>query len=118
MSVNHLTGSLPSEIGNQFPNLEFLQLWGNKLTGVIPPSISNCSKLGYIEMSNNSFSGKLTIDFSKLRDIYLLRLQYNNFHERGEADDFRFVDSLKNCTRLVTLELGNCNLIGVLPISI
>ncbi|GJS89020.1 kinase-like domain-containing protein [Tanacetum coccineum] len=115
---NHLTGSLPSEIGNQLPNLEFLQLYRNKLTGVLPPSISNCSKLGYFELSHNNFSGKLTIDFSKLRDINIVRLQNNNFHERGEADDMRFIDSFKNYTRLVKLELHSCNLTGVLPISI
>ncbi|PWA73892.1 leucine-rich repeat protein [Artemisia annua] len=115
---NHLTGSLPSEIGNQLPNLELLQLRGNELTGVLPPSLSNCSKLGSLEMSDNNFSGKLTIDFSKLRDIYFIALQNNNFHGRGEADDLRFVDSLKNCTKLVDLGLGNCNLRGVLPISI
>ncbi|GJW67608.1 leucine-rich repeat protein [Tanacetum coccineum] len=115
---NHLTGSLPLGIGNELPNLEWLQLWGNELTGVLPPSISNCSKLGYLEMSENNFSGKLTIDFSKLRDIYIIRLQHNNFHGRGKADDMSFMDSLKNCTRLKELVLVNCNLIGVLPISI
>ncbi|GJR38753.1 pre-mRNA-splicing factor ATP-dependent RNA helicase DEAH7 [Tanacetum coccineum] len=34
--------------------IEWLQLWGNKLTGVLPPSISNCSKLGRLEMGNNN----------------------------------------------------------------
>ncbi|GJW50032.1 kinase-like domain-containing protein [Tanacetum coccineum] len=118
LSENHLTGSLPSEIGNQLPNLEWLQLWGNELTGILPPSISNCSKLEYLEMSRNNFSGKLTIDFSKLRDIYLIRLHHINFHGRGEADDMMFIDSLKNCTKLEWLELENCNLIGVLPVLI
>ncbi|PWA41880.1 protein kinase-like domain-containing protein [Artemisia annua] len=118
LADNHLTGSLPSEIGNQLPNLELLQLRDNELTGVLPPSISNCSKLGILEMSQNNFSGKLTVDFSKLRDINSIRLQDNNFHGRREADDMRFIDSLKNCTKLVDLVLDNCNLIGVLPISI
>ncbi|PWA36683.1 protein kinase-like domain-containing protein [Artemisia annua] len=117
LSENHLIGSLPSEIGNQLPNLEWLQLRDNELSGVLPPSLSNCSKLGYLEMSQNNFSGKLTIDFSQLRDINKIRLSGNNFHGRREADDMRFVDSLKNCTKLVRLELYNCNLIGVLPIS-
>ncbi|GJQ99118.1 kinase-like domain-containing protein [Tanacetum coccineum] len=36
VAVNHLTGSLPSEIGNQLPNLEWLHLWDNELTGVLP----------------------------------------------------------------------------------
>ncbi|GJZ11526.1 leucine-rich repeat protein [Tanacetum coccineum] len=115
---NHLTGNLPSEIGVMLPNLEYLQLRNNELTGVLPPSLSNCSKLGYLEMSSNNFSGKLTIDFSKLKDISIIRLSYNNFHGRGEAYDMRFIDSLKNCTRLVSLGVVNCNLRGVLPISI
>ncbi|GJV35192.1 leucine-rich repeat protein [Tanacetum coccineum] len=118
LANNHLTGSLPSEIGNQLPNLEHLQLRDNELTGVLPPSISNCSKLRVLEMSNNSFSGKLTIDFSKLRDINRIYLSDNNFHGRGEADDMRFINSLKNCTKLVWLDINNCNLIGMLPISI
>ncbi|GJR46896.1 leucine-rich repeat protein [Tanacetum coccineum] len=115
---NHLTGSLPLEIGNQLPNIEYIQLRDNKLTGVVAPSISNCSKLRHLEISNNSLSGKLTIDFSKLGYINDIYLGSNNFHGRGEADDMRFIDSLKNCTRLVYLYLDNCNLIGVLPISI
>ncbi|GKC46573.1 kinase-like domain-containing protein [Tanacetum coccineum] len=118
LADNHLTGSLPSEIGVMLPNLELLQLWGNELTGVLPPFISNCSKLRHLEMSYNNFSGKLTIDFSKLRYINIIKLQYNNFHGRGEADDVRFIDSLKNCTRLGNLNLSNCSFIGVLPMSI
>nr|GFD48182.1 protein kinase-like domain-containing protein [Tanacetum cinerariifolium] len=115
---NHLTGCLPSEIGNQLPKLKWLQLWSNELTGVLPPSISNCSKLRFLEMSNNNLSGKLTIDFSKLGDINRITLTDNNFHGRGKADDMRFIDGLKNCTRLVSLDLDYCNLTGVLPISI
>ncbi|GJX75942.1 leucine-rich repeat protein, partial [Tanacetum coccineum] len=118
LPLNHLTGSLPSEIGNQLPNLKILQLWHNELTGVLPRSISNCSKLIILEMSDNNFSGKLTIDFSKLTHINNILLHRNNLHGRGEADDMMFIDSLKNCTKLVDLIISNCNLTGVLPISI
>nr|GFA09312.1 protein kinase-like domain-containing protein [Tanacetum cinerariifolium] len=115
---NLLGGSLPSEIGNQLPNIEYLQLRDNELTGVLPPSLSNCSKLGLLDMGVNNFSGKLTIDFSKLRDINKIYLAHNNFIGCGKTDDMSFIDSLKNRSRLVELELINCNLIGVLPISI
>nr|GEV16993.1 protein kinase-like domain-containing protein [Tanacetum cinerariifolium] len=118
LAENNLTGRLPLEIGNQLPNLERLQLRNSELTGVLPPSLSNCSKLGLLDMGYNSFSGKLTIDFSKLRDINEIYLSNNNFHQRGEADDMRFIDSLRNCTRLVILSLSNCKLVGMLPISI
>ncbi|GJS58282.1 kinase-like domain-containing protein [Tanacetum coccineum] len=119
-SGNQFGGSIPDtlDICNQLPNLEFLQLWGNELTGVLPPSLSNCSKLGYLEMSDNNFGGKLTIDFSNLRDIYIIKLHSYNFHGCGDANDMTFIDSLKNCTRLITLNHYNCSLTGVLPISI
>ncbi|GJU90960.1 leucine-rich repeat protein [Tanacetum coccineum] len=118
LAENHLTGSLPPEFGNQLPNLGILQLRNNEFTGVLPPSISNCSKLVLLEMCFNNFSGKLTIDFSKLRDINRINLHDYNFHGRGEANDMSLIDSLKNCTRLVFLDLDYCNLIGVLPVSI
>ncbi|GJW73765.1 leucine-rich repeat protein [Tanacetum coccineum] len=98
LADNHLTRSLPSKIGSQLPNLELLQLWGNELTEVLPVSISNCSKLGFLEMTNNNFSGKLTIDFSKLTDISVIYLSsYNNFHGHGEADDM-IIGFFKKCT--------------------
>ncbi|GJV49011.1 kinase-like domain-containing protein [Tanacetum coccineum] len=117
-AINHFTGSVPSEIGNQLPNLEWLQLRNNELTGVLPPSLSNCSKLGILEMLNNNFIGKLTIDFLELREIKYVLLQNNNLHGQAEADDMKFIHSLKNCTRLVHLNLYNCSLIGMLPVSI
>ncbi|GKC63015.1 kinase-like domain-containing protein [Tanacetum coccineum] len=126
LADNHLTGSLPSEIGVMLPNLEFLQLRNNELTGVLPPFISNFSKLEHLEMSNNNFSGKLTIDFSKLRDvyIYLIRLSYNNFNGRGEADDMiNFIDQGHGeagnlSDQLYSQDLGYNQLFGSLPSSI
>ncbi|GJX18155.1 kinase-like domain-containing protein [Tanacetum coccineum] len=116
IAVNHLSGSLPLEIGNQLPNLEFLQLWGNKLTGVLPPSISNCSKLRLLEMGNNNFSKKLTIDFSKLRYISKINLSdYNNFQGHGEAGSDM---SLGECIRLAELYLSGNIFKGIIPPSL
>ncbi|GJR49702.1 kinase-like domain-containing protein, partial [Tanacetum coccineum] len=81
LADNHLTRSLPSKIGSQLPNLELLQLWGNELTEVLPVSISNCSKLGFLEMTNNNFSGKLTAllpVYSKARSNMLTRGSYRS----------------------------------------
>ncbi|KAL7612474.1 hypothetical protein Lser_V15G08878 [Lactuca serriola] len=115
--VNQLTGSLPSAIDEMLPHLEFLQLRGNKLTGPIPPSISNCSKLKFLELMDNNFRGKLKIDFAKLKDMYFVSLG-NNIYGFGEADDMKFIDTLKNCSRIKVLHLSNCNFQGVLPTSI
>nr|GFB03034.1 protein kinase-like domain-containing protein [Tanacetum cinerariifolium] len=69
LPFNHLTASLHPTTGSMLPNLLYLQLMQNQLTGIIPPSLSNCSKLQLIELMDNKFTGKLTIDFSKLKDI-------------------------------------------------
>ncbi|KAI3705072.1 hypothetical protein L1987_75304 [Smallanthus sonchifolius] len=114
---NQLTGSLPSTIGATLPQLVNLQLSNNKLTGHLPLSISNCSNLELIEMSENEFNGKLAVDFAKLRDLYQITLNGNLFGT-GEADEMKFIDSLKNCSRLQILDLAYCNFKGVLPGSI
>ncbi|KAJ0558169.1 putative protein kinase RLK-Pelle-LRR-XII-1 family [Helianthus annuus] len=117
LSENQLTGSLPRDIGAMLSHLELLQLYDNQLTGPLPSWISNCSKLRSLEMTDNMFSGKLTIDFSKLGDIEKIRFSLNNFGS-SEADEMNFIDSLKNCTKLYLLHLGYCKLQGVLPRSI
>ncbi|KAJ0739585.1 putative protein kinase RLK-Pelle-LRR-XII-1 family [Helianthus annuus] len=70
-----------------------------------------------LELLDNKFSGKLAIDFAKLRDIWNIKLDDNNFGSK-EADQMKFIDTLKNCTKLEVLGLANCKLQGVLPASI
>ncbi|GJR38754.1 kinase-like domain-containing protein [Tanacetum coccineum] len=118
-----VVGSIPKEM-SLLSKLSLLVIQQNKLTGGIPPYFGNTTSMEVFAAAKNPFggdtnvSGKLTIDFSKLRDVDSIILHDNNFHGRGKVDDMRFIDSLKNCSRLVTLELANCNLKGVLPISI
>ncbi|XP_071705493.1 putative receptor-like protein kinase At3g47110 [Rutidosis leptorrhynchoides] len=118
LARNQLSGTIPPDIGATLPNLVFFQLMDNQLGGFLPPSISNCSKLRFLVLVNNSFRGKLTIDFGKLSSISVLALGDNNLHGRTEAGEMKFIDSLKNCSKLKTLYLGNCKFEGVLPASI
>ncbi|XP_023757281.1 receptor kinase-like protein Xa21 [Lactuca sativa] len=114
---NQLTGSLPSALDEMLPHLRYFQLQDNQLTGSLPPSISNCSKLEFLEVRGNGFNGKLRIDFSKLKDIYQINID-DNTYGFGEADDMKFIDTLRNCSRLKRLDLRNCRFKGVLPTSI
>ncbi|KAD5961722.1 hypothetical protein E3N88_13195 [Mikania micrantha] len=117
LAENQLTGSLHTAIGGMLPRLVFLQLRDNQLTGPLPSSISNCSRLRIFEAAANKFSGKLKIDFSKLRDIYFISVSKNNFGSK-DPDEMNFIDSLKNCTKLLTLDLLDCKFQGVIPWSI
>ncbi|XP_076881072.1 LRR receptor-like serine/threonine-protein kinase EFR [Bidens hawaiensis] len=114
LADNQLSGSLPPTI--MLPSLVILQLWGNQLTGPLPPSISNCSRLIDFEMARNKLSGKLTIDFAKLKDIGFISIGFNNFGS-NESDEMKFIDSLKNQT-LEMLDISYCKFQGVLPRSI
>lgn len=104
-------------MGEMLPNLVNVQFRDNNLTGPILPSISNCSKIEILEMYNNSFTGKLTLDFAILRDIYYISFSYN-FLGNEETDNMRFISSLGNCTKLKILALDNCKFRGELPGSI
>ncbi|KAJ0930040.1 putative non-specific serine/threonine protein kinase [Helianthus annuus] len=117
LTGNQLTGGLYSGIGAMLPNLVFFELWGNQLSGPLPASISNCTSLKNLQLDDNKFSGHLTVDFSKLTEMELLIIEDNLFGSK-EADEMKFIDSLKNCTRLKWLNFGNCRFQGVLPRSI
>ncbi|MFS7956908.1 putative non-specific serine/threonine protein kinase [Helianthus anomalus] len=117
LAYSNFTGSLPPTMGAMLPRLVRIRLWGNQLTGPLPLSISNCSRLAYLDMGGNKFSGKMAIDFAKLRDIYYIRLSYNLFGSK-EDDELKFIDSLKNCTSLKWLLLHKCKFQGMLPTSI
>nr|GEU54652.1 protein kinase-like domain-containing protein [Tanacetum cinerariifolium] len=106
IAENHLTGSLSSEIGNQLLDLEWLQLWCNELIGILPPSISNCSKLGRLKMGNsfsaeNHLTGSLPSEIrNQLLDLEWLQLWGNEL--TGVLPS-----SISNCSKLGRLEMGN-----------
>ncbi|XP_071709554.1 uncharacterized protein [Rutidosis leptorrhynchoides] len=115
---NQLSGTLPPDFGATLPNLLFLELWDNQLGGFLPPSISNCSKLRSLEILKNNIRGTVTIDFGKLSDIFVISLGDTNLHGRADAGEMKFIDSLKNCSKLMSFSFYNSSFEGVLPGSI
>ncbi|GJU92230.1 ARID DNA-binding domain-containing protein [Tanacetum coccineum] len=127
----------------KLPNLEFLQLRDNKLTGVLPPSISNCSKLGHLEMSSlvglttlvlgsNRFRGKVPTTIGKLQKLQSLGLYRNQFlgpipdaignlsflselYSDYNKLEGNIPPSLGNCTELNYLYLSYNRLGGKIP---
>ncbi|GJS66354.1 leucine-rich repeat protein [Tanacetum coccineum] len=102
---------LPSEIGNQLPNLEFLQLWGNELTGVLPPSISNCTKLGRVDVGCNQSFGSLPSSIGSLVGLTILNLGPNRF--KGKIPT-----TIGNLQKLQIIDLDNNQFSGPIPNAI
>ncbi|XP_021823963.1 probable inactive leucine-rich repeat receptor kinase XIAO [Prunus avium] len=109
ISTNSLSGSIPLFLGN-LSQLQYILISNNLLSGEIPPFWNNIQSLGWIDLSNNSLSGTIPRSLGSLTLLRFLDLFSNNFS--GE------VPSLKNCTYLNILDLGDNKFSGPIPASI
>ncbi|CAA2952065.1 LRR receptor-like serine threonine- kinase FLS2 [Olea europaea subsp. europaea] len=106
LSGNQLTGHIPDDIGNMVL-LQVIDLSGNNLTGSIPTSVGNCTYLKVLDLGNNRIVGSIPDSLGHLNQLQSLHLNDNMI--LGE------LPSLKNLSSLETLDLGNNQLGGSLP---
>ena len=78
LSLNDLTGEIPSELGN-LTNLSVLRLFYNNLTGEIPSEIGNLYKLTFITLKYNQLSGEIPQQVCNL-------VENNNLYLPGITD--------------------------------
>ncbi|MYH07263.1 MAG: S8 family serine peptidase [Rhodothermaceae bacterium] len=104
---NHLTGTLPSELGN-LQGLEDLRLCDNSITGEIPPELGNLTQLQRLELDRNSLTGNIPNELGDLAQLRRLELHTNSF--TGEIPS-----ELGNLVQLQRLELGANSLTGEIP---
>ncbi|KAF8017589.1 hypothetical protein BT93_H2696 [Corymbia citriodora subsp. variegata] len=107
LSYNHISGTLPSGIGNLI-NLETLEMWGNNISGNIPSEIGNLNKMSRMDLGENNFSGHIPESIGNLRMLIQLYLEDNNL--QGSIPS-----SLGNCQKLLLLDLARNNLSGNIP---
>ncbi|CAN4091929.1 unnamed protein product [Withania somnifera] len=115
LSNNNLSGTLPPNVGSILPNIEELYLSSlTNLVGIIPHSISNCSKLTILELSNNKLTGMISNSLGYLTRLQELKLGGNNLTSDSSLS---FLTSLTNCRNLTSLYLELNPLNGMLPAS-
>ncbi|KAF5472306.1 hypothetical protein F2P56_009035 [Juglans regia] len=116
MAHSKFSGHLPSDMGFYLPKLKQLSLWGNKLSGIIPSSISNASQLTLLDLNGNSLSGIIPEALGNLRLLQWLGLEINNLTMGiQELNPFSF---LSNCKDLRFLAFAFNPLHDFLPNSI
>jgi Leucine-rich repeat (LRR) protein len=74
---NHLSGSIPPELGN-LSHLEFLHLGVGNLSGSIPAELGKMSQLKSLELHYNELCGVIPVELKNLSSI--LRLKLDNNH--------------------------------------
>ncbi|PIN26016.1 Serine/threonine protein kinase [Handroanthus impetiginosus] len=115
---NNLSGNLPHSFGQGMPNLQCLYFFMNNLSGFIPDSISNASKLAKLDLSANSFTGFIPESLGNLEFLEVLYLGYNKFINPSSTSELTFLTFLTKCRRLKDLQIGGNPLGGKLPASI
>ncbi|KAJ7945342.1 putative Receptor protein kinase [Quillaja saponaria] len=87
LSGNHFTGPIPFQgsrvsellVMPTFWPMEYLDLSGNSLTGVLPSDIGKVGALKLLNLARNDFSGELPQELSKLTNLEYLDLSGNKF---------------------------------------
>ncbi|CDP20273.1 unnamed protein product [Coffea canephora] len=117
---------------SSLPNLEYVDLTLNYISGSIPPQIGNLSKLTYLDLQRNLFSNTIPREIGQLRNLQTLHLNGNGLNgsipeEMGELrslSDLALADnylegsipaSLGNLKNLTDLYFYNNLLSGAIP---
>ncbi|XP_042036473.1 probable LRR receptor-like serine/threonine-protein kinase At3g47570 isoform X2 [Salvia splendens] len=118
LGYNNLSGTLSSDMGISLLNLELLYVDYNRLTGPIPSTINNASKLIELYMDNSFFIGSIP-DLGNLKHLQELFLNQNHLiGEESSTQELTFLSSLTKCRNLKYLVVSDNSLNGILPASI
>ncbi|XP_078152604.1 uncharacterized protein LOC144547786 [Carex rostrata] len=130
LSSNSLSGHLPPCWSNISG---VVNLANNRLSGVVPRSLSCSDELQVVSLENNSLTGEFPFDLQFCKGLYMLDLGENNFHgiiPDWVGESFQWLHFLRlhsnlfygnipskltQLNNLQVLDLANNNLSGPLP---
>ncbi|KAL5556411.1 hypothetical protein UlMin_038647 [Ulmus minor] len=133
LSMNQLSGPLPSSIGDDIPaSLQVLLISDNLINGSIPNSICRINSLIVLDLSKNMLHGQIPhcgadslafvfIDLSSNKLSGTIPASICNlprlglFHVNNNSLSGMLPLALRNCTQLASLALGENRLSGVIP---
>ncbi|GAY52192.1 hypothetical protein CUMW_140040, partial [Citrus unshiu] len=92
---------------NELNKWQILYLSGNFLQGELPDCWMNYQNLMILDLSNNKFTGNLPISLGSLISLQPLHLRKNNLCGT--------IHSLENCIALMTLDVGENELVENIP---
>ncbi|KAH7854375.1 hypothetical protein Vadar_013072 [Vaccinium darrowii] len=132
---NLITGPLPQNISEMLPNLEYLYLDRNLISGLIPYSLWEIPTLLILDLSKNKLSGNLPHNYEGWgvrSDLLVMRLSSNKlsgilpsyFGNFASLEELQLNNNsfygelpltLRNCSSLIVLNLGENGFSGSIP---
>ncbi|XP_020582356.1 putative receptor-like protein kinase At3g47110 [Phalaenopsis equestris] len=113
---NYLSGYISANIAQAFPNLQAFLIGINNFLGSLDQALQNVTSLLLLDISRNNFIGVVPPNLGKMHNLINLGMGSNQL-EATDAKEWRFLESLTNCTSLQMLGLEDNNLRGRLPKS-
>ena len=119
---NNLTGEVPPRLGN-LANLTWLTLLDNGLTGEIPPELGNLANLESLYLNSNSLAGEIPPELGNLANLESLYLSSNSLAgeippELGGLANLKELHLARNgLTGEIPPELGNLANLEVLSLA-
>ena len=107
---NALSGSIPPELG-QLSSLVWLDLAGNQLSGSIPPELGQLSNLEMLVLLDNLLNGNIPAELGRLEKLAELHLSNNLLTGSIPSE-------LGNLTRLTSFSLSRNKLTGSIPVEL
>jgi Leucine-rich repeat (LRR) protein len=117
VACNKLHGRLPSDLGKSLPSIQDIGIGRNLFSGALPLSLTNLSTLQAIDATYNSFSGDVPSELGRLQNLKGFQMD-NNMLKANNEEEWEFIASLTNCSRLQKLGLGWNRFKGKLPSSL
>ncbi|CAN6333781.1 unnamed protein product [Urochloa humidicola] len=109
LSNNHLTHSIPDDVGSLI-NLESLNISNNNISGKIPPTLASCELLQSLHLEGNFLEGQIPLTLESLKGIKEMDFSQNDFS--GEIPEFF---ELFNSLEYLNLSFNNFD--GPLPMK-
>ncbi|ESR62166.1 hypothetical protein CICLE_v10018259mg, partial [Citrus x clementina] len=100
LSNSSLSGSLPDDLCNIFPELESFDVSSNKITGQLPSSLGDCNKLKRLSISVNKITGTIPRTVGNLTEL-----------------ESEFPPAIFNVSSLKSIVLADNSLSGSIPVD-